>query len=62
MARISTALTIDEDISVLKSGNYDFTNVLVNRYDGIDLADNNCRILIMIQSHMQKVFLTDIKR
>lgn len=46
-ARISTALTIDEDISVLKSGNYDFTNVLVNRYDGIDLADNNCRILII---------------
>ena len=46
-ARISTALTIDEDISDLKSGNYDFTNVLVNRYDGIDLADNNCRILII---------------
>lgn len=31
----------------MKSGNYDFTNVLVNRYDGIDLADNNCRILII---------------
>lgn len=29
------------------SGNYDQTLVLINRYDGIDLADENCRILIL---------------
>mgnify|MGYP002559988399 CR=1 FL=1 len=46
-ANVSTTNTIDGDISLLKSGNYDYTNVLVNRYDGIDLADNNCRILII---------------
>ncbi len=29
------------------SGKYDQTLVLVNKYDGIDLPDENCRILIM---------------
>ena len=36
--------------------------ILVNRYDGIDLADNNCRILIIDSKPYAEVFLTDIKR
>lgn len=46
-AKVSDTESIDDDISLLKSGDYRYCNVLVNRYDGIDLADNYCRILIV---------------
>lgn len=46
-ATVCDTQTIDEDIISLKNGNYDKCLVLANRYDGIDLADNNCRILII---------------
>ena len=38
----TVAVTIDE----LRKGQYDKTVVLANRYDGIDLPDDTCRILI----------------
>lgn len=38
---------INEIISKLKDGNYSKTIVLSNRYDGIDLPDDSCRILIL---------------
>lgn len=38
---------IDNAIKVLGSGNCPDTVVFVNRYDGIDLADNKCRILVL---------------
>jgi replicative superfamily II helicase len=46
-AQISKSESIDDDISVLKSGDFDDCRVLVNRYDGIDLPDNTCRVLII---------------
>lgn len=39
--------TIGDRITNLKKGNYDNSILLVNRYDGIDLPDNSCRILII---------------
>lgn len=39
--------TIESVISNLKSGQYENTIVFVNRYDGIDLPDQTCRILII---------------
>ncbi|WP_299135488.1 DEAD/DEAH box helicase family protein [uncultured Tenacibaculum sp.] len=38
---------IKEKIGALKGGDYKKTIVITNRYDGIDLPDNNCRILII---------------
>ncbi|MFL0070562.1 DEAD/DEAH box helicase [Tenacibaculum maritimum] len=38
---------IEEKIGELKKGNYENTIVITNRYDGIDLPDNNCRVLII---------------
>lgn len=38
---------ISEVFSNLKEGNYTNVVVIVNRYDGIDLPDDSCRILIM---------------
>lgn len=38
--------TLAASVQTLKQGNYGQTVVLVNRYDGIDLPDNSCRILI----------------
>lgn len=38
---------IFEEINKLKDNQYSNTVVLVNRYDGIDLPDNCCRILII---------------
>ncbi len=46
-ANISKSENIDDNISFLKGGNYDCCNVFVNRYDGIDLPDNTCRVLII---------------
>lgn len=38
---------IFKEIGKLKSGDYSNTIVFANRYDGIDLPDNSCRILII---------------
>lgn len=38
--------TLAASVQTLKQGNYEQTVVLVNRYDGIDLPDNSCRILV----------------
>jgi replicative superfamily II helicase len=38
--------TVWEAIAALKSGKFENTLVLVNRYDGIDLPDETCRILV----------------
>lgn len=38
---------IDETVNDLKNGKYGHMVVLVNRYDGIDLPDNACRMLIL---------------
>lgn len=46
-ARVSRAESIDGDIALLKNENFEFCYVLVNRYDGVDLADNYCRVLIL---------------
>lgn len=45
-ARIAYKATIDGIISELKKGLRHQTIVFVNRYDGIDLADEHCRVLI----------------
>lgn len=44
---ICTKADIYESVNSLKQGNYDRTLVLSNRYDGIDLPDNACRVLIV---------------
>ncbi|MGL5873748.1 MAG: DEAD/DEAH box helicase family protein [Xenococcaceae cyanobacterium] len=46
-ANISSHEKIFEQIDELKQGNYSKTLVVVNRYDGIDLPDDSCRILII---------------
>lgn len=38
--------TIKNEIEYLKNKNFEKTLVIANRYDGIDLPDNSCRILI----------------
>ncbi len=45
-AIVAKGETIDSEIEKLRSGNRDNTVVIVNRYDGIDLPDSSCRILI----------------
>lgn len=45
-ARIATKDTIAEAVADLISGKFEQTLVLVNRYDGIDLPDQACRILV----------------
>jgi replicative superfamily II helicase len=39
--------TVADTIEGLRIGKYDQTVVLVNRYDGIDLPDDTCRLLII---------------
>ncbi|MCL4500133.1 MAG: DEAD/DEAH box helicase family protein [Chloroflexi bacterium] len=46
-AKVVKADTIFERIEALKQGACEETVVAANRYDGIDLADNACRILVM---------------
>jgi replicative superfamily II helicase len=38
---------VEEETDKLRAGDYKETRVLVNRYDGIDLPDDACRILIL---------------
>ncbi|WP_299671991.1 DEAD/DEAH box helicase family protein [uncultured Polaribacter sp.] len=44
---ISDSSNIFEVVQHLKSGEHEHTVVIVNRYDGIDLPDNSCRLLII---------------
>lgn len=46
-ARVATTSDIFEVVKSLKDGNYSQAVVFANRYDGIDLPDNACRILII---------------
>ena len=45
-AAITDKTNVDDIIEVLRKGDYEKTVVLVNRYDGIDLPDATCRILM----------------
>ncbi len=46
-AEVAEAGTITDHILGLLNGHYDKAVCVVNRYDGIDLPDNHCRILIL---------------
>lgn len=46
-AVVATSENIFDKVKQLKDGHYKETIVIVNRYDGIDLPDNACRILIL---------------
>lgn len=46
-ARVATTNDIFETVKSLKDGNYSKAVVFANRYDGIDLPDGACRILII---------------
>jgi replicative superfamily II helicase len=39
--------TIDSELEKLKKGRFDKPLIIVNRYDGIDLPDETCRLLII---------------
>jgi replicative superfamily II helicase len=43
----ATKHTLESEIEKLKTGDCERTLVVANRYDGIDLPDNACRVLIM---------------
>lgn len=43
---VATKDTLSESIDRLKSGAYGLPVVLVNRYNGIDLPDDSCRVLV----------------
>lgn len=45
-ALVATSDTLGPFVDALKRGNFDKTLVLANRYDGIDLPDEVCRVLI----------------
>jgi len=45
-ALVATKETVSQIIDNLRKGKYEKTVVLANRYDGIDLPDDTCRILI----------------
>jgi replicative superfamily II helicase len=52
-----TSENIEAQIELLKQGNYEHTRVFSNRYDGIDLPDKSCRILIIdSKPHAQRLF------
>lgn len=44
---IAAKNNIDSELEKFKSGSYEKPIVIVNRYDGIDLPDENCRLLIV---------------
>jgi replicative superfamily II helicase len=46
-ARVVDKFTIDAAVSDLRNKDYNKTVVVANYYDGIDLPDNTCRILII---------------
>lgn len=45
-SRVANRETVTQELDRLKRGNYSETLVLANRYNGIDLPDDTCRILI----------------
>jgi len=45
-SKVADTDSVWADIAALKAGKYDTTLMLVNRYDGIDLPDDACRILV----------------
>ncbi|WP_409161150.1 DEAD/DEAH box helicase [Pectobacterium sp. B2J-2] len=57
-ALVSKTETIYDDVEKLKLGYYSQVIVFANRYDGIDLPDNSCRVLI-IDSKPYSETLTD---
>jgi replicative superfamily II helicase len=58
-AIIANKDTVSETIDRLKRGEFDKTIVLANRYDGIDLPDDSCRILVF-DSKPYSESLTDL--
>ena len=44
---VAESTNIFAEVSKLKAGEYSHTVVVVNRYDGIDLPDDSCRLLII---------------
>lgn len=46
-AHVATSDDLFEGVQKLKSGNFEHALAFANRYDGIDLPDNACRILIL---------------
>lgn len=46
-ARVVDKSNIDAGITSLKQGKFEETLVIVNKYDGIDLPDETCRILVL---------------
>ncbi len=46
-AHIATSKDIYNSVQQLKDGSYEHAIVFANRYDGIDLPDNSCRILVI---------------
>jgi Rad3-related DNA helicase len=57
-AKCAKTETIDSVIDGLRQGQYEHVIVIANRYDGIDLPDASCRILIL-DSKPQGETLTD---
>jgi len=45
-ALVATRDTIEDVVNALRRGEFEKTVVLVNRYDGVDLPDSTCRILV----------------
>lgn len=58
-AIIANKETVSDIIDRLKDGDFEKTVVLVNRYDGIDLPDDSCRILVF-DSKPYSESLTDL--
>lgn len=58
-ALIAKKETVSDIIAGLKQGEFKKTAVLVNRYDGIDLPDDSCRILVF-DSKPYSESLTDL--
>ena len=56
---IANKETVSATVDGLKHGNFEKTVVLVNRYDGIDLPDESCRILVF-DSKPYSESLTDL--
>jgi len=46
-AEVADKATVSANVQRLLSGDYSHTLCIVNRYDGIDLPDNACRLLVL---------------
>lgn len=46
-ALVANTDDIDQAVEQLRTGSYEKTLVVANRYDGIDLPDDSCRVLIL---------------